>query len=167
MPDQVELQQKVEALTSEQADQLLRQVFRNADLNMEQAPATTVATREAMLEAIESIEPGAAPLPDGENVPEIIKQSLQVIAFDPILSSFITDKELNDVTEKPKHFGIDATSFLSTTTLALVVLSTYINIKRNSDGKWTFQFRIKNSSEGLKTELIKLAKKLISLLPNK
>ncbi|MGH8626968.1 MAG: hypothetical protein ACREYC_17475, partial [Gammaproteobacteria bacterium] len=64
-----------------------------------------------------------------------------------------------------RDFAVDPISLIGITSLALLVLSTYVNLERDADGQWTFQLRIKPQSEKLKAGIIELAKKVIPVLP--
>jgi hypothetical protein len=66
-----------------------------------------------------------------------------------------------------RDFAVDPISLMGTTSLALLVLTTYINLERDADGRWTFHLRIKPVSDQLKIQIVKLATTLISVLPKK
>ena len=150
----------IKTLSGKEADHLLRTVFRSAGLQTSDALPLTAETKQILLNYPTQLQE-----PDSND--EVTTLSLQILSEDPLLADFVHDEQLHVSTGKPKHFSADSISLISATTLALVVLSTYVHIKRNSDGKWSFEFKVQNSSESLKTEIIKLIQKLITILPDK
>lgn len=139
-------------LNNVQAERLLRQVVTDAALDVFSVLDKPEMTPEILAEAFGTQT-------DDSDV-DIDKQALTVLNHDPVMDHFLSPEDLQKAKQKPLNFNLDPNSLITTTTLALVVLSTYIHIKKDASGKWTFEFRLKNSSEGLKKELIKLAQRL-------
>jgi len=151
--------EKISNLTSTDAKLLLQKMISEGGLSISSDNQQNL-TGTVLSEALEV-------LVVNEDLPTLEKQALMVLAMDPLMEDMFLPEIMPQKSKKPVDFGVDFNSVITTTTLAMVVLSTYIHVKRDSDGKWSFEFRIKNSSENLKKELIKLAQKLITLLPEK
>lgn len=168
MKDLSSVEKKIDSLRADQAERLLRQVLNDAEITAGDELPVTHETRQALLEGLQEYnENSQEPFLSSGQQGELTKQSLKVLLLDPAFNDYLVEKPQREKQRSaiPRHFDVDVTSFLTTTTLALVVLSTYIDIKKDGKGQWTFHFRINSSNNALKVELIKLIKRLIPSLP--
>jgi hypothetical protein len=161
----------IDTLTDAQADNILRTVMKAADFNADAALPATVDTREVLSDAIQQIHPSVnSSTKDIKEIPagELIKQALHIFAADPDYCGFLSPEQLIHQSESrviTRDFAFDPISFVSATSLCLVVLSTYIDIKRDVNGRWTFEMKVNPVGEKVKVALIDLAKSLVSILP--
>jgi hypothetical protein len=157
----------INELNDQDAHKLLAHVIRQSGLNMNRKAETAIP--EDGLKAIYAQLSESLNVADEEPVSKSPSlQALGVIVSDPLLKSSVQnyDPDASYSKEKTKQFSWDATTILTSTTLALVVLNSYLNIEKDKDGKWTFQFQIKPSSDGIKKELLGLIKSLITVVPD-
>jgi hypothetical protein len=161
----------IEALSERDAERLLRRVLKAANLKPGGEPAASAETRQLLLEGLQRIDASVASEP--ESAPDILdqltRQTLRVLAEDPAYGQLAPDASSprSSPAQPARDFAVDPISFIGMTSLALLVLSTYVNLERDADGRWTFQMRIKPQTEKLKSGIIELAKKLIPVLPRK
>jgi len=163
MKNTVDIQQ----LNDQDAEKLLAHVIRQSGLDTDKKAQTTIP--EEGLKAIYAQLSESFIVADKETAPQSpAKQALGVIASDPLLKTSVQnyDPESDQAKEKPKQFGLDTTTIITSTTLALIVLNSYLNIEKDKKGNWTFQFQVKPSSDGIKKELLGLIKSLISVMPD-
>jgi hypothetical protein len=151
-----------------EAERLLRRVLKATNLKPGGEPPASAETRRSLLESLQRIDAQVAP--ETEPVPDpldqLIRQTLHVLAEDPVYGQLAPDAR-GTPAQPSRDFAVDPVSLMGITSLALLVLSTYVNLERDADGRWTFQLRITPQSEKLKGGLIELAKKLIPVLPTK
>jgi hypothetical protein len=153
------------------ADRALRRVMFAANLKPGGEPPASIETRRSLLEAFQHIETPV--VSEHEPVPiavdQLTRQALRVLAEDPAFGQLVPGAPSSGSAsgQPPRDFAVDPIALIGTTSLALLVLSTYINLERDSDGRWTFHLRINPVSDKLKTQIIKLATSLISVLPKK
>src|SRR5207245_2435161 len=97
---------------------------------------------------------------------QLTRQSLHVLAADPAFGRLVPDASKSSLAsgEPARDFAVDPIAFIGATSLALMVLNTYVDLKRDADGRWTFHLRIKPASDKLRTQIVKLATTLISVL---
>ena len=159
----------IDALSEEDAERLLRNMVRAANLKPGDESAASPETRQALLEGLERLDlpVDSKPGPTKGARPGPIRQALRVLAEDPAYGQLVTDapNSRGASVQSPRDFGVDPIAFIGTTSLALLVLSTYVDLKRDADGRWTFHLRIGPQSDKLKAQIIALAKSLISALP--
>jgi hypothetical protein len=161
----------IDALSEKDAERLLRRVLKASNLKPGGEPAASAETRQSLLESLQQIDAPVAselkPVPDA--LDQLTRQALRVLAEDPAYGQLVPDSPSSRGAPAPpaRDFAVDPISLIGITSLALLVLSTYVNFERHADGRWTFQLRIKPQSEKLKAGIIELAKKLIPLLPRK
>lgn len=164
-------QTDIDALSEADAERVLRRVMFAANLNLGSEPAVSTETRQSLLEAFQHIETPVAsePEPAPTAVDQLTRQTLRVLAKDPAFGQLVPDASSSGSApgQPARDFAVDPISLIGITSLALLVLSTYVNVERDPYGRWTFHLRIKPVSDKLKTEIIKLATCLISVLPEK
>lgn len=169
MATQIENLNDLNNLDDQQATNLLSIVLENAGL-MNPASITQNISKEALQNVSQQME---SEIKDttSENHTDMLpaRQALNLIYTDPLLRSTLQNIEITKLNfyEKPKQFNIDITTAFGGVTLAMILLSTYVNVERDKEGKWNFQFKIKPSSDSIKRELINLLKSLINTNPNK
>lgn len=152
----------VSQLSPEEAELLLRNVLKSTALYQvsdQTRPAPSEQLFEDLLRHHAQLA-GPTAQTSGEDL-GIAQQALMVLAADEAFEDYVSNPERYAGDEKPSSFSIDPVSILSLTTLAMVVLSTYLNIKKDKDG-WTFELKITPLSDKLKKELLSLIKKLTS-----
>lgn len=154
----------IDTLSENDAEGLLRRVLKATNLKLGGEPGASAATRQALLEGLQHID---VPVrvrerPAADTLDQLTRQTLRVLAEDPAYGQLAPDAPA----QATKDFAVDPISLIGITSLALLTLSTYVNLERDADGRWTFQLRINPVSEKLKAEIIELAKRLVSVLPN-
>jgi len=161
----------IDALSERDAERLLRRVLKATNLRPGGEPAASVETRLLLLEGLQAIDASVAsePEPVSDALDQLTRQTLRVLAEDPAYGQLVpnTPSSHSAPAEPGRDFAVDPISLIGITSLALLVLSTYVNLERDADGRWTFQLRIKPQSEKLKGGVIELAKKLIPVLLQK
>ncbi len=112
----------------------------------------TDQSREALQEASD-MTPDDATAGEGE----LAREALRVLAQDeelrPGLEGLIAGSQ-------PAKFGVGAT--VATVTAVLVVLQSYVEVKRDKDGNWSFHFKKEPTEDSI---IAPLVKKLLSWLP--
>jgi hypothetical protein len=131
------------------AANLLRTYVAAAQLT--EAPAADQETREALAEALNWEFPDLAePSPDADPV----QAALDVIENDPDLQERIRDPRFQErATDFSSHGEL-----LGQSVLVMMVLSTYIALERDKEGKWLFKFRLTPQSTTLKKAILNLVK---------
>ncbi len=161
----------IDALSEGDAERLLRRVLKASNLRPGGEPAASAGTRQSLLESLQLIDQPVAPEPEpvADAVNQLTKQALRVLAEDSVYSQLVPDAPASNSTQaRPaRDFAVDPIAFIGATSLALLVLSSYVDLKRDGDGRWTFHIRIKPTSDKLKAQIIELAKRLIPVLPQK
>lgn len=145
--------QQIETLDETQSRNLLDHVVNQSGLD-----DSTEISQEALMAILKELQ---ATEPDEPALADPSKQALVLIANDPLLRPALTESAPGP-NIKPKQFFIDPISILSASALAMVVLNSYLHIKKDKEG-WTFEFKVKPSSDGIKKELLKLVKSLCHL----
>jgi hypothetical protein len=161
----------IDALSEKDAERLLRRVLKATNLKPGGEPAASAETRQSLLESLQPIDTTVAsePEPVSDALDQLTRQTLRVLAEDPAYGQLVPDapSSRSAPAQPARDFAVDPISLIGITSLALLVLSTYVNLERDADGRWTFQLRIKPQSEKLKAGIIELAKRLIPVLPGK
>lgn len=156
----------IDALSESDADRLLRQAIAVANLNSDGEPEASAQTREALVAAVQDSGATVDQGVDGDaaDADALTRQALRVLAEDPAYGQLSPDA--GSARRGPtKDFAVDPLAFIGITSLALIVVNTYLKIERDADGKWTFQLSITPASEKLKLQVVELAKRLVSFLP--
>lgn len=144
----------LERLDAESTLRTLRLALATAKLQ-QSALAFDGETRARLEEAL--LREGASATPEGD--PAL--QALRVLAAD----SDYRGLPLDTFKASQRDFAVDPIQLMSAGSLALVVLSTYVDLKRTQDGKWSFHFRVKPQSDAIKTAILELAKQIATRLP--
>lgn len=158
-------QKDIEQLDSSAAQKLLWKIVKNAEIIDEELPDASILLKENFVEGLYNTDFLAEKDVTGTGDMDVSRQALRVLMADDVYKQFFggfTEPK----PEIPKNYLTDPISIISATSLALMVLSTYVHIKRDKDGKWTFEFKIMPASNKLKLELISLIKKITSVLPD-
>ena len=159
----------VDALSEKDAEDLLRSVVKVTNLKPGGEPAASAATRQALLEGLQHMDAPvpSEPEPAAATLDQLTRQTLRVLAEDPAFGQLVPDAPSSRSApgQPARDFAVDPIALIGATSLALLVLSTYVNVERDRDGRWTFHLRIKPVSDKLKTQIIKLATRLIPVLP--
>lgn len=159
----------IDALSEKEAERLLRRVLKAANLRPGREPAASVETRQLLVEGLQPIDASVASEPESapDALDQLTRQTLRVLAEDLAYGQLVPDapSSRSAPAQPTRDFAVDPISLIGITSLALLVLSTYVNLERDADGQWTFQLRIKPQSEKLKAGIIELAKKVIPVLP--
>ncbi len=159
----------IDSLSETDAERLLRRVLRASNLKPGGEPAASAETRQSLFESLQRIDQPVAfesePLADALDL--LTKQALRVLAEDPVYAQLAPDVSTSgsSLARPARDFAVDPIEFIGATSLALLVLSSYVDLKRDVDGRWTFHLRIKPASEKVKAQIIELAKRLIPVLP--
>lgn len=161
----------IDALSEKEAERLLRRVVKATNLKPGREPAASGETRKLLLDGLRPIDASIASEPESRSdaLDQLTRQVLRVLAEDVAYGQLVPDVASSDkAPDQPaRDFAVDPISLIGITSLALLVLSTYVNLERDADGRWTFQMRINPQSDKLKTGIVELAKRLISALPQK
>ncbi|WPU97039.1 hypothetical protein SNE25_16070 [Mucilaginibacter sabulilitoris] len=152
----------VSQLSPDQAELLLRKVLKSTALYQVSDQTRPAPSKQLFEDLLRHYAPpsGSTEQASDEDL-GIAKQALMVLAADDAFEDYVINPERYAGEEKPTSFSIDPVSILSLTTLAMVVLSTYLNIKKDKDG-WSFELKITPLSDKLKKELFSLIKKITS-----
>jgi len=156
--------QTIDKLDRPGAEALLKSIIRNAELFDEEILSPNILKKEIFIEGINNsdIFKEFNDLKIDES--DVNQQALKVLITDDDYNGFFNGYE-EPPRELPQNYSFDPQTVITSTTLCLIVLSTYVHLKKDKDGKWTFEFKIMPASNSLKMELLKLIKKLTSGLP--
>lgn len=161
----------IDALSEGDAERLLRRVLKASNLKPGSEPAASALTRQSLLESLQNIDQRIAsePEPIADALDQLTRQALRVLAEDSVYAQLVPDAPTSSSSQAlpARDFAVDPLGFIGATSLALLVLSSYVDLKRDADGRWTFHLRINPTSDKLKAQIIELAKRLIPVLPKK
>jgi hypothetical protein len=152
----------LDGLDARASDRLLRRTLVASGFSLSGQPAADADTRARLEQALETLEGAPGEIPEASD-PDVTLPALRVLAADPDLRQILENEPRR---EQPKDFAIDPISLASSVTLALLVLSAYVDVRRDSEGRWSFHFRIRPQSDALKGQLIKLARAVLPKLPS-
>lgn len=89
--------------------------------------------------------------------------ALALLESDPALAPFLNGTVKRP---KPKDFA-SLPEVLTMTTAALIVLSAYVEVERDKQGRWRFHFIVKPQTDKMKTAMFALIRSLVGNLPTR
>jgi hypothetical protein len=151
----------LDGLDARASDRLLRRTLVVSGFSLSGQPAANADTRARLEQALETLEQLPAQIPEAPD-PDVTLPTLRVLAADPDLRRILEDEPRREL---PKDFATDPIMLVGSVTLALLVLSAYVDVRRDGKGRWSFHFRIRPQSDALKGKLVELVRAILPKLP--
>jgi hypothetical protein len=122
------------ALSETDAERLLRRVLKATNLKPSGEPTASAETRQSLLEGLQRINARVAsePEPGPSALDQLTKQALRVLAEDPVYGRLGSDEPgSHGKRDQPaRDLSVDPVGFIGATSLALLVLNTYVDLNR-------------------------------------
>jgi hypothetical protein len=135
----------------------LRQAIMRSGLSSVGTPEPTSDIRNKIAEAlIDEPEDSASP-----PALDPTAAALAVLENDPDLTGLLNGSISG---ERPRDFST-LPEVLTATTAAMLVLSSYVEIERDKNGRWTFRFIVKPQTDKLKIAILELARSVMRIPP--
>jgi hypothetical protein len=143
------------------SDRTLRRVLVAAGASAGDKPILDGSLRAGLETLLRDAGPGTPQVGGDDAISDV---ALAVVASDDDLKGLIERAEHG---APPKDFGVDPIQLLNSASLALIVLSLYLDIERDKNGRVSVKFGIKPVSDKVKSKLLDLIGSVARSLPKK